>query len=56
MTVILRSYQVQNVTIEQYWEKYSLAAFWRVRKDNRVIRKGLMNKPTGKQIQGYLNN
>lgn len=55
MTKILQSYHVYGMTIENYWEKFSAVSFWRVRKERRIIRAGLMNKPTRRQLEAYIN-
>lgn len=55
MTKILQSYHVYGMTIENYWEKFSMVSFWRVIKDGRVVRSGLLNKPNRRQLEAYIN-
>ena len=56
MTIILKSYNIGTIRIENYWEKFSAVSFWRVIKAGRIIRAGLINKPDKKQITNYLYN
>lgn len=56
MTIILQSYNIGSLTIQQYWEKFTNVAFWRIVKSGRIIRAGLLNKPDKKQITNYLYN
>ena len=56
MTIILKSYNIGSLTIQQYWEKFTNVAFWRIVKSGRIIRAGLLNKPDKKQITNYLYN
>lgn len=56
MTVILKSICVGDLVIQNYWQKFSAASFWRVIKSGRTIRAGLLNKPNREQITNYLYN
>ena len=56
MTIILKSYNIGSLTIENYWEKFNAVSFWRIRKAGRIVRAGLQNKPDKKQITNYLYN
>ena len=56
MTIILQSFSVGNITIQNYYEKFCAGSFWRVIKAGRTIRAGLLNKPDKKQITNYLYN
>lgn len=56
MTLILKSFNVGDITIQNYYEKFSVCAFWRVIKGGRILRAGLLNKPNKDQINNYLYN
>lgn len=56
MTLIIKSFNVGDVTIQNYYEKFSVCAFWRVIKGGRILRAGLLNKPNKDQINYYLYN
>lgn len=56
MTIILKSYNIGTIRIENYWEKFSAVSFWRIIKSGRIVRAGLINKPDKKQITNYLYN
>lgn len=56
MTIVLCSFDYGNITIQKYYEKFTVCAFWRIIKEGRILRKGLLNKPNKEQINNYLYN
>ena len=56
MTIVLCSFDYGQITIQKYYEKFTVCAFWRIIKEGRILRKGLLNKPNKEQINNYLYN